>query len=45
MNERKSFQTQKNTDDNKNINKVNEKEFYQQSSNKKIKKILLSKSS
>ena len=29
MNERRSFQTQKNIASNKNINKVDEKEFYQ----------------
>ena len=39
MNERRSFQTQKNIANNKNINKVNEKEFYQIYSNRKLEKI------
>ena len=36
MNERKSFQIQRNITDNKNINKVDEKEVYQLYSNKII---------
>ena len=41
MNERKSFQIQNDIADNKNINKVDEKEFYQQYSNKKLEKICI----
>ena len=42
MNERKLFQTQNNIANNKNINKVDKKEFYQQQySNKKLEKICI----
>ena len=41
MNERKSFQNQKNIADNKNMNCSNEKIFYQQYSNKKLEKICI----
>ena len=41
MNERKSFKTQRNIDDNKNMNCSNEKIFYQQYSNKKLEKICI----
>ena len=41
MNERKSFKTQRNIDDNKNMNCSNEKNFYQQYSNKKLEKICI----
>ena len=41
MNERRSFQTQKNIAYNKNINDGNKKEFYQQYSNKKLEKICI----
>ena len=41
MNKRKSFQTQKNITNNKNMNYCNKREFYQQCSNKKLKKICI----
>ena len=41
MNERKLFQIQKNIADNKNMNNINEKEFYQQYSNNKLEKICI----
>ena len=42
MNKRRSFQIQKNIANNKNINKVDKKEFYQQQySNKKLEKICI----
>ena len=41
MNERRSFQAQKNIAYNKNINDGNKKQFYQQYSNKKLEKICI----
>ena len=41
MNKRKSFQIQNNIADNKNLNEVDKKEFYQFCSNKKLKNICI----